>query len=85
LLLVSGLLDEFSVAEDLEVDQAAADGDAPQGEDGTEKVEARILSGSGSGRRHRFSALSFREAQRRNLLFISATQTAGSSSLRSSE
>src|SRR5690349_20061492 len=43
LLLVSGLLDEFSVAEDLQIHKPAADGDAPEEHDRAEKVEAGVL------------------------------------------
>jgi len=50
--LTSGLLDEFSVAEDLQIDKPAADGDVSEEQDGTEKVEARLLDDAGVSCRH---------------------------------
>src|SRR5579871_246886 len=44
LLLMSRLLDESSVAEDLQVDQAPADREAPKGQHGNEQVEPGVLA-----------------------------------------
>ncbi len=52
LLLVSGLLDELAVAEDLQEDQAAADDDAPEKKHGAEQVEPGVFAGMRMGRRH---------------------------------
>ena len=46
LLLMSRLLDEFAVAENLQKDQAPADRDAPQQQHRAQKVEAGVLAGS---------------------------------------
>src|ERR1039458_219375 len=50
LLLMSGLLDEPAVTEDLQVYQAPADGKAPQEKDCAQQVEPGVLAGSGIGR-----------------------------------
>jgi hypothetical protein len=42
---VSSLLDEFSVAEYLQEDEAPANRDTPQHEYGTEEVEAGVFAG----------------------------------------
>src|SRR5271169_2672826 len=44
---MSSLLDESAVAENLEVDQAAADGNAPKYQYGAEQVEPGVLAGAG--------------------------------------
>ena len=43
LLLVSRLLDESSVAEDLQVDQTRADRDAPEKQDRAQKIQTGVL------------------------------------------
>jgi len=47
LLLMSRLLDEPAVAENLEIDEPPADGHTPQQEHGSEKVEPGVLAGMG--------------------------------------
>ena len=72
LLLMSSLLDELAVAENLQENQTAADGDAPEHQYGAQQVEAEILAEAGISRHdYRSSHLvipTMRAAQRRSLL-----------------
>jgi len=89
LLLMSRLLDEPPIAEDLQIDQAGADGVVLNEQDGAEKVEAGVPAGSGIRGRHSKSRIVVPTNARSaggGICFSSPHwRTAGSSSLRSSE